>query len=179
VACHPDDEVLGVGGTLLRHLDAGDDVTVLLDRECRPESTAESVEASLRMGIPYQWGLPPVEADVVYTHSLADLHADHRDLHERVLVACRPSAAPSVKAIYAFETPSATDWGMTPFRPTRFVDVTTTLARKLHAMEAYRSELREHPHPRNALSLADRAGYWGQVAGFASAEAFEVIRERW
>ena len=30
IAPHPDDEVLGVGGTILRHLDNGDDVHVVI-----------------------------------------------------------------------------------------------------------------------------------------------------
>lgn len=188
-AAHPDDEVLGVGGTLLRHMAAGDDVHVYIARECRPDGLDEAVEAQIRMGIVYTMPDPDlglggvdgfVEAfrpDIVYTHSLADLHADHRALHERVMVACRPSSG--VKAIYAFETPSATDWGLVPFTPQRYVDISDTLEQKLHAMSAYSSELREYPHPRNLKSLTIRAQYWGQRSGLGAAEAFEVIRECW
>jgi LmbE family N-acetylglucosaminyl deacetylase len=173
-----------VGGTLLRHKARGDDVTVVLMAECRPESTRESFAAASEMSMEYvRWpdDLDALvrDADTVYTHSLADLHADHRSLHERVLVACRPYSAPSVTALYAFETPSATDWGMVPFRPTLFVDITATLERKLDAMRAYRSELRVSPHPRSITGLETRAAYWGQHAGYEYAEAFEVIRERW
>lgn len=185
IAAHPDDELLGVGGTLLRHKAQGDDVRIWLTHECRPESTAEATEAARRMGVTYDW-VDDIDAmvreaapDTVYTHSLADLHEHHRELHERVVVACRPYSAPSVRALYAFETPSATDWGLAPFRPTRFVDISTTLRDKLWAMAAYASELRDYPHPRNGKSLRSRASTWGQHAGFAYAEAFEVIRERW
>jgi hypothetical protein len=59
------------------------------------------------------------------------------------------------------------------------VDISTTLRDKLWAMAAYASELRDYPHPRNGKSLRYRASTWGQHAGFAYAEAFEVIRERW
>ncbi|MBY0429666.1 MAG: PIG-L family deacetylase, partial [Rhodospirillales bacterium] len=33
VAAHPDDEVLGIGGTAARHADGGDDVHVLIVAE--------------------------------------------------------------------------------------------------------------------------------------------------
>jgi LmbE family N-acetylglucosaminyl deacetylase len=193
IVAHPDDEILGVGGTLLRHKDAGDKVNVVVAYECRPESTQASFEAEHRLGIPYH-RLPMFEheplvvstveeevmtwrPDIVYTHSLADLHHEHRELHERVMVACRPQSG--VKVIYAFETPSATDWGLRPFVPQRFVDVTLQMHRKLNAMEAYASELRDELHPRNLDSLATRAQYWGQRVGRGYAEAFEVIRECW
>ena len=185
IASHPDDELLGVGGTLLRHKAEGDTITIVIDKRCRDEGWQESFDAEAAMGIEYTRTpdrtlaelVSDLRPDVVYTHSLADLHADHRDLHERVLVACRPPS--SVRAIYAFETPSATDWGMVPFRPVLFVDIEDHLTHKLRAMDAYRSELRPFPHPRNLDSLRMRAAYWGQRAGLHSAEAFEVIRERW
>ena len=187
VASHPDDEILGVGGTLLRHKAAGDHVVAVLTHRCRDESDAESQEAERRMGIRYdrlyRTGFRVEDAialhrpDIVYIHSRADLHHDHQDALQRALVACRPQSG--VRAIYAFETPSATDWSGVVFDPRRFVDISETLEDKLEAMEAYASELREHPHPRSIDALATRADYWGQRAGVGWAEAFEVIRETW
>jgi N-acetylglucosamine malate deacetylase 1 len=187
VVAHPDDEILGVGGTLLRHQTQGDEVHIVIVNECRPESHRESFEAEERMGIEYEriYGdggdleicVAAFDPDIVYTHSSADLHADHRAVHERVLVATRPQSG--VKDIYAFETPSATDWGVRPFVPQMFVDVDATIEDKCHAMEAYASELRENPHPRNIDSLMSRGLFWGQRIGVGYAEAFEVIRECW
>lgn len=187
IASHPDDEVLGVGGTLLRHRAEGRPVWVVLANRCRTESEAESHEAEARMGIEYErlWETERTVTDVVndympdivYTHSLADLHHEHRALHEQVLIATRPGSG--VRAIYAFETPSATDWGMRPFIPQRFIDITDVVEEKMHIMEAYASELRAVPHPRGIDSLYSRGIYWGQRAGLDYAEAFEVIRQVW
>ena len=47
IAAHPDDEVLGVGGTLLKHQAGGDDVLVALAHSCRVGS-AEVDEAEAR-----------------------------------------------------------------------------------------------------------------------------------
>ena len=187
IAAHPDDEILGVGGTLLRHKAKDDMVWVVLANRCRTDSELESREAESRLGVEYErlWetGRSVEDAvidyipDVVYTHSGADLHEDHRALLDRVLVACRPQSG--VRGLYAFETPSATDWSGRDFTPRLFVDITETVEGKEHAMEAYASELRELPHPRNIDSLYHRALYWGQRAGVEYAEAFEVIRECW
>jgi LmbE family N-acetylglucosaminyl deacetylase len=191
IAAHPDDEVLGVGGTLLRHKALGHEVAVYIAQKCgRPDAVSddEMLEAKGRMGLDYYLGwadgslmvdevVELLRPDVVYTHSGADLHEDHRALLDRVLVACRPQSG--VRGLYAFETPSATDWSGRDFTPRLFVDITETVEGKEHAMEAYASELRELPHPRNIDSLYHRALYWGQRAGVEYAEAFEVIRECW
>jgi LmbE family N-acetylglucosaminyl deacetylase len=183
VAAHPDDEVLGPGGTLLRHKAEGDEVAVVLTAECRVAGTVESHEAEARMGIEYHrhWDTDLVETvvksfapDIVYTHWRGDLNAEHRYLHERVLVACRPQSG--VREVYAFDTASSTEWGIEPFVPDHFVDITETIDDKLYAMEAYASELRPYPHPRNIERLTERAAYWGQVAGVNRAEAFKTIR---
>lgn len=187
VVAHPDDEVLGVGGTLLRHKAEGDLVWIVIAHRCRTESETESQEAAARMGIDYErlWNSGRTIADtvadympdIVYTHSAADLHHEHQDVLQATLVACRPQSG--VRAIYCFETPSATDWSGVVFDPRLFVDIGDTIEAKLHAMEAYTSELRDSPHPRNIDRLMERGLFWGQRIGVDYAEAFEVIRETW
>jgi len=189
IAAHPDDEVLGVAGTLLRHKAAGDEVYIAILYDCKTRTAedqrTQSVEAANRLGIDYNAkAVDDLDAlvaeyrpDVVYTHSRADLHEDHQETLQRTLVACRPQSG--VRGLYSFETPSATDWSGVPFIPQKFVDITETVEHKMHAMEAYGSELRDLPHPRNIDSLYHRALFWGQRAGVDYAEAFEVIRECW
>ena len=190
VVAHPDDEVLGVGGTLLRHKVEGHDVRVLILYKCSArtldEQIAQAAESVERFGIDIDFApgatsvddyVTEYEPDIVYTHSRADLHHEHQDALQRTLVACRPQSG--VRALYCFETPSATDWSGVAFTPQMFVDITDQVDDKMHVMGAYERELRELPHPRNIDSLYHRGLYWGQIAGVDYAEAFETIREVW
>lgn len=211
VAAHPDDEVLGAGATLARHVDSGDDVHAIVVSEgasSRYPTEAESELAraaqrsaeiigfsSLRLlGLPDQrldalplievvQTLEPMIADLrpstIYTHSTSDVNVDHGVVARAVWTSCRPYAAPWLSSIYAFETPSSTEWsapGDTRFDPTLFVDVDAHLQRKLDAMACYEQELRDYPHPRSLRALRERSAYWGSHVGLANAEPFEVLR---
>ena len=118
--------------------------------------------------------------EIIYTHHGGDLNVDHQITFGAVLTATRTFPGQSVREVLSFEVPSSTEWGfqrLEPlFRPNVFVDVAATLELKLRAMERYESEAREFPHPRSRQALEAIARRWGSVAGFAAAEAFELIR---
>jgi LmbE family N-acetylglucosaminyl deacetylase len=120
------------------------------------------------------------EPDLVYTHFSGDINRDHRVLTEALLVAVRPYAAPSVREILMFETPSSTEWSspsLTPsFQPNVFVDITPFLAHKIAAFNCYSAEGRPYPHPRSCQALADRAHFWGSLVNRECAEPFMLVR---
>jgi LmbE family N-acetylglucosaminyl deacetylase len=212
IAAHPDDEVLGAGGTLIRHFKAGDEVRALIVCSADPiryragehDQPGDTERAShylggrtTGLGFPDQRldagsNLDLIQAierevrefqpDVVYTHHWGDVNADHARIAEAVDVACRPFAAPWIRRLYAFDTPSSSEWTASsrnrPFVPNAFSDISGELDRKLDAMRCYRSELRPYPHPRSLRSLRERAGYWGSVANMSAAEPLMLLRER-
>jgi N-acetylglucosamine malate deacetylase 1 len=120
------------------------------------------------------------EPELVLTHFAGDINRDHRVLSEAVLVAVRPYAAPSVREILMFETPSSTEWSSpalsTSFRPNVYVDITPFLEQKIKAFGCYSAESRPYPHPRSARALAERAHYWGSLINREGAEAFVLVR---
>jgi LmbE family N-acetylglucosaminyl deacetylase len=122
-----------------------------------------------------------IKPQVIYTHHPGDLNIDHVVTHRAVITASRPQGGVPVKAIYAFEVPSSTEWtfGQTlpPFRPNVFVDISETVERKVKAMSMYETEIRSFPHPRSPEALRVIARRWGSVVGYQAAEAFELIRE--
>ena len=118
---------------------------------------------------------------VVYTHHIGDLNSDHGLAAEAVVTACRPRPGLSVRSVYAFEVPSSTEWNSpahaAPFAPTRFVDVTAYLPKKIEAMRCYDYEMRSLPHPRSAEAVEALARVRGVSVGVPAAEAFVVLRE--
>ncbi len=118
--------------------------------------------------------------DTIFTHHHGDLNIDHRKTCEAVLTACRPVNGRQVQRIYAFETPSSTEWnygGPEAFTPNVFFDVTETLEKKIAGMACYRTESAAYPHPRSPEALRALGRYRGSGAGFEMAEGFELLRE--
>lgn len=218
VAAHPDDEVLGCGGTMNIHSMRGDEVYVLIlgegitsrdvkrDRKKRDKEIKElrrDIEAANKIveskktfiynfsdnrfdSVPLLDIIKVVEdvknevmPDIVYTHHHGDLNIDHRLTFHAVLTACRPLKGQSVKEIYSFEVPSSTEWSPDNskyFMPNYFVDIKDTITKKVEAMKAYKSEIREFPYPRSVEAIENLAKTRGANVGFEYAEAFMVVR---
>lgn len=119
--------------------------------------------------------------ETVYLPYQGDAHSDHRVTFD----ACTPSTKwfrrPSVKRVYCYETLSETEFGLArdeaPFRPTRFVDISGHIDRKIEALGLYESELGEFPFPRSEEAVRALAAFRGSTAGCRAAEAFMILRE--
>jgi LmbE family N-acetylglucosaminyl deacetylase len=117
--------------------------------------------------------------DIVYTHHLGDLNADHRITAQATLTAFRPVPGSKVRALLSFEVPSATEYSPphNGFSPNVFVDLEPGfLARKLKGLACYETEMRPAPHPRSVESVRALATMRGSSIGVAAAEAFELVR---
>ena len=118
--------------------------------------------------------------EMIFTHHAGDVNIDHCCLHKAVVTACRPQLGHSVKVLLCFEVASSTEWqlpGSAPaFLPNWFVDISTTLDRKLMALEAYDAELRAWPHPRSRQGIEHLARWRGATGGVEAAEAFVLGR---
>lgn len=114
------------------------------------------------------------------THHGGDVNVDHRVVHQAVIVACRPVPGHSVRELLFFEVPSSTEWrppgSADNFVPNYFVDISATLDRKMAALDAYVSELRDFPHPRSRPAIEALARWRGATVGVAAAEAFVLGR---
>jgi len=215
VAAHPDDEVLGCGGTLARMASEGHDVHLLLlaDGEtARPRvkpssklairnAAADAAREIMGCSSVEVLGLPdnrldsldlldvvkPIEAavlryapGVVFTHHAGDVNIDHRIAHDAVLAACRPQPHHPVRQLLFFEVASSTEWrppaSSLSFVPNWFVDISATLDKKLAALQAYDSELREFPHPRSLKGIEALARWRGATIGVDAAESFILGR---
>ena len=108
-----------------------------------------------------------VRPTVIYTHSLHDVHTDHRNAHRAVM-----AAAGEVARVYCFQSPSAT----VDFRPARFVAIDSDLDRKIAAIGAFAAQAPARGYLDEDL-IRSTARYWSRFGDSSYAEAFEVIRE--
>jgi len=122
-----------------------------------------------------------VKPETVVTHHSGDINIDHRIVHEAVVTACRPQPGHPVHRLLTFEVNSSTEWqpsvSKSAFQPNWFEDVSSTLARKLQALEAYSSEMRSWPHSRSMQAVEHLAHWRGASVGKEAAEAFILLRE--
>ncbi len=216
IAAHPDDEVLGCGGTITRLVKEGHEAYTLVlgegitsrdasrQREKREQELVQLKkqvqEANAVIGIKEVFTVDfpdnrfdsvplleivkvietiknKIKPGIVFTHAEHDLNIDHQITYRAVLTAMRPIAGETVKEIYSFEVQSSTEWNFPlRFSPDVFFDISETIDIKLAAMEKYRSELREYPHPRSIKGIRLNAEHWGMKTGLKYAEAFKLVR---
>lgn len=204
-APHADDEVLGVGGTISKKAEDGDNVVVCIacDGEDKETRRKEAEEASKIMGVSELLflGLPDLGLDrlrhedinskvleviekykpeEVYTPHIADLHTDHRALTEAVMVAIRPKYKFSPKWAFTYETLSETGWNYldarNEFSPNVYVDISETMWKKKEALNRHSSQIFNYPSCRSLEAIEALAVYRGTQAEMKYAEAFTVIR---
>jgi two-component system, NtrC family, response regulator HydG len=193
IGAHPDDVEIGAGATLAAHSAAGDRVAILTltrgaiggEQDQRARESQESADilgARLYLRDLQDTHVPEgnptialieeviaeVAPTVVYTHSIHDLHQDHRSVHRAAMVACR-----RVSRVYCFQSPSAT----IDYRPTHFVAVDDFVGRKLKVIDAFGSQasIRDYMEPE---LITATARYWARYATGTFAEPFETARDR-
>jgi len=193
IGAHPDDVEIGAAGTLLGHKGAGDLVTILTlsrgkhggDQERRAREAQEAAdvigarlflddledtripEGNPTIGV-IEAVIAEVQPTIVYTHSVHDVHQDHRNAHRAAMVASR-----RVGRIYCFQSPSAT----IEFRPAHFVVIDDYIGRKLKAIDMFGSQVGVRDYLEPDL-IASTARYWSRFCSGSHAEPFEVIRDR-
>ena len=215
IAAHPDDEVLGCGGTIAKLAAEGKRVEILILGEgavARDGSPGDEVQrlqadackaakvlgaANVRFAslpdnrfdtVPLLDVIKQIETviaegkpEIVFTQHGGDLNVDHQITFRAVMTAVRPMEGRGIRALYAYEVASSTEWAFQRFdpvfRPSYFVNIDGFLEQKILAMEAYGGEIRSAPHPRSPEVLQAMAVTRGAAVGLKAAEAFETIWE--
>ncbi len=110
-----------------------------------------------------------------------DIHRDHQLVFEAAMVAARPTGPRYPTTILAYETLSETNWnapGLTPaFVPGVFIDISTSIDRKIEAFEAYESQVRAFPAERSSVALRALAQLRGATVHRMAAEGFVHVRD--
>ena len=118
----------------------------------------------------------------VYLPWMGDSHVDHKVVFSAGMVACRPTCGCGVKAVFAYETLSETEWAY-PLASEYFIpNYYESLSRgqleyKLAAMSCFVSQLREYPESRSLKGLEVLARLRGVTISAELAEAFMLLRK--
>jgi LmbE family N-acetylglucosaminyl deacetylase len=207
VAAHPDDEVLGAGGTLALHHFEGQRVCVLFltnGTGSRPSNDIGAVRLEMA-----RKSCAALGAEMLQPGTFRDQRLDGGNILDvtQFLEAHLRDVRPDTIYTHHFGDRNKDhrvvhDAVMTACRPmsstvrriygfevpsstewghgfvpTRFVDISTALDIKRKALEAYGSEMRDFPHPRSYQAIDALAQWRGASAGLTAAEAFMVLRE--
>jgi LmbE family N-acetylglucosaminyl deacetylase len=194
VGAHPDDVEFGCGGTLLKYINAGHDVYLLVltdgsigaDPALRMAEQKRSADAMGAKGV--FWGgfrdtelednreliikieeiAAKVMPDIVLLNYPNDVHQDHRALANAGISATR-----YIKEVLLYEVPTTVN-----FEPEIFVDIENVLPKKLdllklHASQVNRTKVANLTILESSQSCATFRGYQGRVK---YAEGFKVMR---
>lgn len=168
---------------------------VTLQTEAKAAHSLLGVQQSIFLGFPvvHLKSTPPADLNlaiariiqdvrplVVFTPFIGDMHTDHKEVTESVLVAVRPIEGCPVVEVFMYETLSETGWNLPnaerAFIPDTWVDISASLNVKLAAMRCYASQIKPYPNPRSEEGIRALAMYRGSTVGVPGAEAFMTVR---
>ena len=208
IGAHPDDEILGVGGTILKHNANNDEVYVCIvtkaygprwPRRYMENKIKEQRKVDKLLGIKrrFNLGFQTTKLNMVAHGEIngrindivnevnPDIIYTHfeDDLnydHTIIFRACMVAARPPKRIrLLCFETLSETEWNNKIFLPNFLVDVSGFINKKVKAFEIYKSEVKPYPHPRSPEGIRILAKKRGLEICVEYAEAFILIKESW
>lgn len=204
IAPHADDEVLGAGGTITKHVECGDivDVIIVCDRKGMVHQMDQCVSAKKILGYrdthwlhlrdehldqsirsiikPIENIYNNIKPDIVYTCHGGDVNIDHQAVFNASIVVCRPLQKSPPARFMSYEVMSSTEQGRKePFVPNYYNTLTSEqVERKAQALNEYTDEIRALPNPRNADGIYSYATIRGMECNSDYAEAFKIIYGR-
>jgi len=207
VCAHPDDEVLGCGGAIQKHVERGDSVEVLIatvaSKEWSDEYRAKKIEEQKKvdefLGIDarHNLGFEVLSLNKIgmgrFNRAFSEVikkikpnviythfNRELNEEHNLVSLATLVGArVPNKATIYMYEYPNTRE-SLEPFVPNYFVELSNKqLNKKLDAFLIYESEVKSYPHPRSIEGVRNLADYRGDQIGVEYAEAFKQVRRVW
>lgn len=191
---HPDDETLGCGGTLARAVMEGAKVHCIIPVKRIEDYCVRALET---LGVEnLYWGvfddnsmdkypllnvckfvskyLEKIKPDILITHHHNCTNQDHRVCYQASCIALRQKPT----ALLTCEIPSSTGY-LKPinFEPNFYVKLLEQdIFTKIRAMECYKSEIEQFPHPFSEEYVRSLARIRGSEINSNYAEGFMLVR---
>ena len=204
LAAHPDDEVLGMGATI-KKLSKNNNVflAILTDgasaqyndkkmisvrkKACQKSSKHLGIKKIFFIDYPdmkldtiphveinkkIELIMKEIKPEIVYSPSPNDLNKDHKIVFESAIVTTRPHSS-NVKQFFCYEIPGLQ---REQFCPNVYTDISKEFKSKVKALNFYKTEMEDFPHPRSVKTLESQAHLRGMESGLKMAEAFQLIK---
>jgi len=205
IAAHPDDEVLGMGGTIKKLTKKGNTVDLCVvsegataqykDKKMIEVRKKSCIKSGAILGISnfHFLEFPDMRLDSVphleinkqlervirkykpYVVYTTPNNDLNKD-HQIVFESTIVATRPHVSSVKHVLCYEIPGMVNSPFVPTVYEDVSKEFSIKLKACKMYKSEMNKFPHPRSIKSLEVLAHTRGYESGLKLAEAFRLIR---
>ena len=208
IAAHPDDEILGVGGVICKHISNDDSVYVcIVTQGYEPKWPQEHLEKEIKqqkkvdefLNIKKRYILdfhtaklntvPHGAINKKITDIVDEVDPDiiythyENDLHfDHTLIFKASLVAtrpPKNIKLLCYEILSETEWNIKPFQPNIWVNIKEFIDRKIEAFKIYTAEVKKYPHPRSPEGIKILAQKRGSEVCMEFAEVFMLIRDFW
>ena len=204
VAVHPDDETLGGGGTLLKYIAAGHEVSCMYITEGNeaqqrlipvlherygfketvrlklPEVTLDDMSLSEMIG-PIARIIKRLQPEILFLPNRSDPHSDHRKTFDAFQACIKSFRYPSLRKVLMMEVISETDFAPAlpenVFIPHVFSDISAYMEQKMEILQVFETELLDSPYTRSLDTMRAYNRYRGSQINAAYAECFMLIKE--
>ena len=203
ISVHPDDETLGCGGTIIKHLNKGDEVHCILVTKGNSEQKAiwnkvkeayqftsvteldfpelDLMDKSLNELIPpLSKAIATIQPQTIIIPNRSDAHSDHKAIFNAVASCTKAFRYPFIEQVLMMEVISETDFALPlpegQFIANYYVDITKEFEKKQEILKIYESELLPYPQTRNLNTMQALNRYRGSQINAEYAEAFMNLK---
>ena len=203
VAVHPDDETIGCGGTIIKHLNRGDEVHCILVTKGNAEQKEiwNNVKEAYQftsvteldfpeldlMDISLNELIPPlskaisvIQPQTIIIPNRSDAHSDHKAVFNAVASCTKSFRYPFIEKVLMMEVISETDFALPlpegQFLANYYVDITKEYTKKEEILKIYESEFLPYPLTRNLSTMQALNRYRGSQINSEYAEAFMNLK---
>ena len=203
VAVHPDDETIGCGGTIIKHLNKGDEVHCILVTKGNAEQKViwdkvkdtyhftsvteldfpelDLMDKSLNELIPpLSKAISSIQPQTIIIPNRSDAHSDHKAIFNAVASCTKAFRYPFIEKVLMMEVISETDFALAlpegQFIANYYVDITKEFEKKQEILKIYESELLPYPQTRNLNTMQALNRYRGSQINAEYAEAFMNLK---